>query len=197
MLFFKRASRSFTLRAHSSAKTLLIKLGVKCHLPSWLWVIWPCPPSCSSSHTSLAHQKDALIFASSHPTCLISFYSLKSKRSYLFWRSLSWLDQDPVLHFLIPCGRLHSLPEDLFVWYFSHSSANSENGKWLHMSCLWQCPVQCLLLNTPPETICYMPAKVSHFSTSKYSSQILLLKIHQQIQQEDKWERRHGWSEVG
>ena len=54
-----------------------------------------------------------------HPTCLISFYSLKSKHSHLFWEEpfLAW-SGSPVLHFLIPCGRLHSLPEDLFVWYF-------------------------------------------------------------------------------
>lgn len=54
-----------------------------------------------------------------HPTCLISLYSLKSKHSHLFWEEpfLAW-SGSPVLHSLIPCGRLHSLPEDLFVWYF-------------------------------------------------------------------------------
>lgn len=63
--------------SHSSGhipQRRLIKLGVKCHLPARLWVIWPCPPSQLISHlpgSPMSHSpphikdltQDALIFA--------------------------------------------------------------------------------------------------------------------------------------
>lgn len=123
---FKRANRIISLlRAHSSKTSH----QAWSKMPSPFMVLGDLALP-SLSHTSLAHQWATALPMSRilqrmpsslllHPTCLISFYSLKSKHSHLFWEEpfLAW-SGSPVLHFLIPCGRLHSLPEDLFVWYF-------------------------------------------------------------------------------
>ena len=44
--WLKCSFKGQTGSSHSSGhipQRLLIRLGVKCHLPSWFWVIWPCP----------------------------------------------------------------------------------------------------------------------------------------------------------
>lgn len=164
---FKRASRIISLlRAHSSKTSHQAWSKMPSPFMALGDLALPTFPAHLTPPWLTKRMPSSLLL---HPTCLISFYSLKSKRSHLFWKEpfLAW-SGSPVLHFLIPCGRLHSLPEDLFVWYFLPTLLPT-----LRMGSGSICLVydsvlsNAFLLNTPPETICYMPAKSESFFNLK------------------------------